>query len=130
MVDHRLKLLAVAAALSLGASTQAAAGCCGDPSPEIYVVNQGPIFAGPGQGLPREGAYVPPCCGYPYVGYVYSGYPYGLDNSGGYPRGSYSPFTGYPYIEGARPYVNYRMSYRPARVHPRKIAPRAMPSAR
>lgn len=155
MVDHRLNVIAAAAALSLGAATQAAAGgCCPasyancgcgpvyapvvalvpppvvDPTPEIYVVNQGPVFSGPGQYLTREPAMVQPGGGYPYVGYVYTGYPYGLDYSGGYPRGSYSPYTGYPYVEGGRPYVNYRTSYYPARyyparVHPRRVAPRA-----
>jgi hypothetical protein len=149
MVDQRVNLFVAAAALSLGAATQAAAGgCCPalsancgcgpapvverlavpvDPTPEIYVVNQGPIFSGPGPYLRREGPYEPPCCGYPYVGAVYTGYPYGLQNSGGYPRGTYSPFTGYPYVEGARSYVKYRMGYRPARVYARRIAPRVMP---
>ena len=95
-----------------------------DPTPEIYVVNLGPIFSGPGPYLTREPAMVQPGGGYPYVGYVYTGYPYGLYDSGGYPRGSYSPYTGYPYVEGARPYVNYRTSYRPGRVYPRRVAPR------
>jgi hypothetical protein len=157
MVEHRLKLFAVAAALSLGAATQAAAGggCCPevyggcgcglslplgqqviepyDISSGVYVVNQGPVISGPGHYLARESPNGVPGP-YPYVGVIFTGYPYGVQNSGGYPRGTYSPFTGYPYVDpppyrGAKPYVNYRMSYRPARVYTRRIAPRAVPSS-
>jgi hypothetical protein len=49
----------------------------------------------------------PPAGAFPYVGFVYSGYPYGLQNSGGYPRGSYSPFTSYHYGD-LPPTVVYR----------------------
>jgi len=147
MVEHRLKLFAVAAALSLGAVAQAAAGgCCPelyggcgcgptlplgqqviepyDISSGVYVVNQGPILSGPGHYLARERPNVPPPGGYPYVGVVFSGYPYGLQRSGGYPRGLYSPFTGYPYSEpaprrGLRTYVNYQTRLGPARVYRR-----------
>jgi len=146
MVEHRLKSFAVAAALSVAAATPAAAGgCCPeiyggcgcgptlplgeqiiepyDISSGVYVVNQGPIFTGPGHYLARERPNVPPG-GYPYVGVVYTGYPYGRQSSGGYPRGFYSPFMGYPYSEpaprhGLRTYVNYQTSLRPGRVYPR-----------
>jgi hypothetical protein len=149
MVEHRLKLFAVAAALSLGAATQAAAGggCCPplyggcgcgltlplgqqviepyDISSGVYVVNQGPIFTGPGHYLARESPNAVPGP-YPYVGVVFSGYPYGQQSSGGYPRGLYSPYTGYPYSEpartyGLRTYVNYKTSLRPARVYRRPV---------
>ena len=146
MVDHRLNIIAAAAAFSLGAATQAAAGCCPasyancgcgplyapavalvpapvvDPTPEIYVVNQGPVFSGPGHALPRQLPDPVPVDGgsYPYVGYVYSGYPYGLQNSGGYPRGFYSAVIGYPYADPP-PYVYraYHGSVRPLRRHSR-----------
>ena len=151
MISHRLNVLAAGAVLSLGLATQAGAGCCPVPYPncgcgpvneqvleptdvtgQIYVVNQGPIFSGPGHYLRRESPdALPYSGGYPYVGAIYAGYPYGLQNSGGYPRGSYSPFTGYPYVEPARglnapSYVNYRMSYRPARINRRTAGPRVM----
>jgi hypothetical protein len=141
---NRLNALAAAAAVSLVAATPAAAGgCCPLPAVNcacmpsditggIYLVNQGPVFSGPGHYLPRQPPDLPPS-GYPYVGFVYSGYPYGLQNSGGYPRGSYSPYTGYPYAETypGRPYVGvrrvaYRTSYRPARVYYRPVRPRGL----
>jgi hypothetical protein len=76
---------------------------CG-PVIESYLVNQGPVFSGPGH-YRHQLADPEPCC-YPYVGPVFSGYPYGLNDSGGYPRGAYSPFVGYPYAEPA-PYVSW-----------------------
>jgi len=79
MLKSPLYLIALGAAMSLGAVTQAAAGgCC--PAP-IYVVNQGPVFTGPGpmiQQLPDRAPKAYPG-GYPYVGFVFSGYPYGYD---------------------------------------------------
>ena len=143
MVQHRLNVLAAAAAVSLAAATPAVAGgCCPMPvvscvcapvvTGGIYLVNQGPVFSGPGHYLPRQAPDLPPG-GYPYVGSVYSGYPYGLQDAGGYPRGSYSPYTGYPYAETypGRPYFGvrraaYRMSYRPARVYYRPLRPRML----
>jgi hypothetical protein len=122
MLDHRLTLLAAAAALSLGASAPAlAGGCCGGG--EFYPLNQGPVFSGPGHDLPRQ-LKDPSPPAYPYVGFVYSGYPYGLQNSGGYPRGMYSPFAGYPYVDpppglNAPSYVKYRQILRPARAYRR-----------
>src|SRR6266699_3186262 len=98
MLGHRFHILAAAAALSLGLAGEAVAGGCCSALPvvtdEIYLVNQGPVFSGPGHALPRQLPDPMPAEGsYPYVGYVYSGYPYGLQSSGGYPRGFYSPFT-------------------------------------
>jgi hypothetical protein len=133
MIDHRLKLLTAAAALVLGAASHAGAGGCCGPVAEVavpyvgngvYLVNQGPVYSGPGHDLPRQ-ALDPPPSAYPYVGFVYSGYPYGLQSSGGYPRGAYSPFTGYPYVEPPRgyhapSYVNYRMGERAVRIYRRR----------
>jgi hypothetical protein len=123
MADHRLNVLVAAAALSLGIASEAAAGgCCPGAyancgcgpvvADEMYLVNQGPVFSGPGHSLPRQLPDAAPG-GYPYVGYVFTGYPYGLQNSGGYPRGFYSPFTGYPYVEPLPRgglYTNYRQA--------------------
>jgi hypothetical protein len=135
MADHRFNLLAASAALSLALAGEAAAGgCCPGlyancgcgpvvevlvaPAvpEEMYLVNQGPVFSGPGHNLPRQYPDAAPG-GYPYVGFVYSGYPYGLQNSGGYPRGAYSPYTGYPYAEP--PPRGYRAHYRSVRSYPR-----------
>ena len=116
-----LAALAVAATSWLGMVGPSAAGCpgfggdCGcapaveiaapcGPVIESYLVNQGPVFSGPGH-YRHQLADSEPCC-YPYVGPVFSGYPYGLNHSGGYPRGAYSPFVGYPYAEPA-PYVSW-----------------------
>jgi len=114
MIEKFLSPLAVAAALSLGIPGEArAGGCCptcgcataalvAGPA-QIYVVNRGPVFSGPGHHV-RPGPELRPDVlpgSYPYVGPVYSGYPYGLQDSGGYPRGFYSPFVGYPYAEPA-----------------------------
>jgi hypothetical protein len=143
MVRHRLNVLAAAVALSLAAATEATAGgCCPEPynncpcapgavlepydaSGGIYLVNQGPVYSGPGPALPRQAPDLVPA-GYPYVGFVYSGYPYGLQNAGGYPRGFYSPYAGYPYAEPLGYRSPKRMSYRPARVYHRPVGPRLM----
>jgi hypothetical protein len=137
---RRLDLLAAATALVL-ATPAAAGGCCVMPYsncpcspvivPEpfdtmgsgIYIVDQGPVFSGPGPALPRQVRVAAPTV-YPYVGHVFTGYPYGVANSGGYPRGSYSPFAGYPYVDpppglNAPSYVKYRMGHRPMRYHRR-----------
>jgi hypothetical protein len=112
-------VLAAAAALSFAFVSEAAAGggCCPGcgcaatvvvepevtPVDPIYVVNRGPHFSGPGHYLSGIGPFVRdvptpmPRPDYPWVGYLYTGYPYGVEDSGGYPRGSYSPFIGYPY---------------------------------
>jgi hypothetical protein len=123
MADHRFNVLAATAALSLALASEAAAGgCCLLVAPvvpeEMYLVNQGPVFSGPGHNLPRQFPDPAPAPGgYPYVGFVYSGYPYGLQDSGGYPRGAYSPYTGYPYAEP--PPRGYRAHYRSVRSYPR-----------
>jgi hypothetical protein len=106
-----LSVFAIAASLSIALMPKAHAGWCGGGAncgcgvvvvaqpcaPEMYLVNQGPVFSGPGHYL-HQLADSPPCC-YPNVGFVYSGYPYGEYGPGGYPRGSYSPYVGYPYAE-------------------------------
>ncbi len=157
MVKHHLNVLAATAALSLAVASQAGAGCCQVlytncgcgpvveqvlvPPTEMYLVNQGPNFSGPGHDLPRQAPDVPDVQpgGYPYVGFVYSGYPYGLQNSGGYARGYYDPAIGYPYAEpmprrAVRRYVServmYRVNDRPARVYQRNVGPRIMPVPR
>jgi hypothetical protein len=136
MIDHRFKVLAATAVLALGIASEAAAGgCCSaiyancgcgpvveqvlvppDVVDEMYLVNQGPVYSGPGHSLPRQIPDQAPS-DYPYVGFVYSGYPYGLQSSGGYPRGAYSPFVGYPYAEP--PPRAYRARHRSLRAYPR-----------
>jgi hypothetical protein len=113
--------------VSLAAAEQASAGCClpGVPvcvcpvrAPEIYVVEQGPIFTGPGPCLRQPSD--PPPAGYPYVGHIYTGYPYGEFGPGGYPRGFYSPYLGYPYAEPSPPVVcgrHYGRRYSSRRAH-------------
>lgn len=88
---NRLRLFAIGAIAMLAGVTQAAAGCCPPivPNcgcgpvapvapplavmPEVYVVNQGPVYSGPGPYVTQrnwiEGDQVAPF-GYPYVGYV------------------------------------------------------------
>jgi hypothetical protein len=130
-----LKVLAIAATLSLGMVTQAPAGGCPGgygmdcgcgavievvepclPVVESYLVNQGPVLSGPGHYLRQLADPAPPPCCYPYVGFVYSGYPFGAYGPGGYPRGSYSPYIGYPYAE-PYPYYVGRFPHRLARRH-------------
>jgi hypothetical protein len=104
MVKHPLYAAGVGAALLLGAATQAAAQCCPGcncgggytvgqvviPGPRSYLVDQGPVYSGPGayaaqieDPAPRK---------YPYVGFVFSGYPYGYyDAYVGAPRRFYYP---------------------------------------
>src|SRR5437764_6512948 len=105
--------LCFAATLAIGWHVEAiAGGCCpvayvdcGCGAGETYVVNQGPLFSGPGHELERRVPDLMPS-GYPYGGHVYSGYPYGMQISGRYPRGHFSPFAGYPHAEP------YRLYYR------------------
>ena len=110
MVNRRLNAFAAAAALAMSIATKATAGgCCpaavvdcgcAGPAlaPGAYLVNQGPVFSGPGHYL-RSTPDVPPPADYPYVGFVYSGYPWGVWDSGGYARGFYDPMAGYPYAD-------------------------------
>src|SRR5205823_32195 len=71
MTDHRLNVLAAAAALALAAVTPAAADdCCpagyaGCSCEQFYLLNQGPVFSGPGHDLPRQVRDMPPPA-YPY----------------------------------------------------------------
>lgn len=91
MMHHRLRLFALGAIAVLAGATQAAAGCCPalipncgcGPAvapvaplavvPEMYVVNQGPVYSGPGPYVTQrnwiEGDQVAPI-GFPYVGYI------------------------------------------------------------
>ena len=85
------------------------------PSP--YVVNQGPVYSGPGLMIPYqtyspENAYMP-ATGYPYVpGYGYGGYGYGGYGYGGYGYGGAAvspPYYAYPHYRyrarvAVRPY--------------------------
>jgi hypothetical protein len=71
-----------------------------------YVVEQGPIFTGPGPCLRQPNEPAP--AAYPYVGHVFTGYPYGEYGVGGYPRGFYSPYLGYPYAEPYPPVPLWR----------------------
>jgi hypothetical protein len=87
-------ILTTLAALALPTVAQAGGNCCACPGPcveipsEFYVVNQGPVFAGPGVVV-VPGAITPPAApaDYPYVGrdYFYPGYqswPYGVSYVG------------------------------------------------
>ena len=75
------------------------------------MVEQGPIFTGPGPCLRQPYDAPPPA--YPYVGHVYTGYPYGAFGPGGYPRGFYSPYVGYPYADPypVLPWRHHRRHY-------------------
>ena len=100
-------------------------GCCAAPMPEMYVVNQGPVYSGPGAYVTQrnfiEGDQVAPV-GYPYVGYVDAGTPYGGFYRGpGIYRGPgvYRGWAGrgYPYRRGyfARPGLRVYGGYGPRR---------------
>src|SRR5258708_19720801 len=105
MADHRLNVLA-AAALSLGIAGEAAAGgCCpglyGEVlvvppgAGEMYLVNQGPGFSGPGHSLPRHLPDAAPD-GYPSVGYVFTAHPPPLHTPPHHPRPFSTPHPPYP----------------------------------
>jgi hypothetical protein len=131
MLDHTLRLLAVSTCVTMSAVTAASAGCCPDavgpcacppvvvqqavvPPVEILVVNQGPVYSGPGPYLTQrnyvEGDQLAPY-GFPYVGYVHA------DTYGGgyrsFHSGSYHPrYRHFP--------VRYRIIHaRPVRAHPK-----------
>ncbi len=89
-------------------------GGCARPvvyaAPSLYVVNQGPVYSGPGLSIPYQ-TYAPdtayvPATGYPYVPGYGSGYGYG-----GAPI--YPQYYAHPYY---RPHVAYRA---PRYIHPR-----------
>ncbi len=98
MFKYQFRLFAIGAAATLAAVTRAAAQCCPAlvspccaapvvqpvvvaplpvspccATPEMYVVNQGPVYSGPGPYVTQrnyiEGDQVAPV-GYPYVGYL------------------------------------------------------------
>ena len=89
MVRHSLHLLALGAAAALAAGGQAAAGsCCACPAPcateqvvevvearapaPFYVVDQGPIYAGPGiVSFPTTYKHHQSIGAYPYIGHGY-----------------------------------------------------------
>jgi hypothetical protein len=96
MVKHSILSAAISAVALVGAASQAAAQCCAtcDCGPgmvvEQVVVNQGPVFSGPGHYLAQTPDSKPRK--YPYVGFVFSGYPYGYyDPYVGAPRRFYHP---------------------------------------
>jgi hypothetical protein len=74
------------------------------PLGESYLVNQGPVFSGPGHYL-RQLEDPAPCC-YPYVGSVYSG-PYGAygGSYAGYPHAAPYPYVGRLPYRGGRGFV-------------------------
>jgi hypothetical protein len=105
MRTRSLALLAATAFISVAAATQATAGCCDcaytcAPPPQIqiwglspsYVVNQGPVYTGPGfyTGPTYEGEVS--TVDYPYIGY------------GGYPR-YYRRYEGGPYSDRFRHHI-------------------------
>jgi hypothetical protein len=100
-----LSAFGMSAALLLGAATPAGAQCCAGcncgagyvigtivvPGPRSYLVDQGPVYSGPGHYVEQEAA--PPPRKFPYVGFVFSGYPYGYhDAYVGAPRRFYHPY--------------------------------------
>jgi hypothetical protein len=99
---------------SCGGGWGGGCGGCGVTAyaaPSLYVVNQGPVYAGPGLTVPYqtyspEASYVP-ATDYPYV----PGYGYG----GAYPRPYYGAGYGYAprYGYGARYGYGVRYGYRP-----------------
>ena len=101
----------------------AVSGCCAAPMPEMYVVNQGPVYSGPGAYVTQrnfiEGDQVAPV-GYPYVGYM-AGETDGFYRGPGYYRGPgvYRRWVGrgYPYRRGylARPGLRVYGGYGPRR---------------
>jgi hypothetical protein len=120
MIHYRLRLFAIGAIATLAGITQAAAGCCpvpvttcgcgpvfapavmAVPVPEMYVVNQGPVYSGPGPYVTQrnyiEGDQVA-AIGYPYVGYVPAPtVPRRFYYGGGYRRVVGGPYLGRPYI--------------------------------
>jgi hypothetical protein len=115
MFTRTIALAATLLILSPGTREKAIAGCCPPamptcvcpaPAPQIYIVEQGPIFTGPGPCL-RQAADPAPQA-YPYVGPVFTGYLYGEFGPGGNPRGFFSPYLGYPYAE---PYSAHPAAY-------------------
>ncbi len=120
MFKYQFRLFAIGAAASLAMIAQAAAQCCPPvvspccgpavvAGPQMYVVNQGPVYSGPGSYVTQrnyiEGDQVAPI-GYPYVGYV-AGDAYAP--SYGYYGGGYRGYAGRPYF--GRPYLGRPYGY-------------------
>jgi hypothetical protein len=117
MFARSLSLLAVTAFVSAAAATQAMACCgcaygCAPPQVQIwglspsYVVNQGPVYSGPGFYTSPTYEGEVSTADYPYVGY------------GDYPR-YYRPYDGGPYADPFRHrlYHQYWEGSIPARPH-------------
>lgn len=135
MFKHPLRIAVIGAATVLGAAPQAlAGGCCPERAPacacapvvqqvvvpptEMYVVNQGPVYSGPGSYVTQrnyiEGDQTAPY-GYAYVGYIYAETYVG----------------GYRYFYGTnfqRAFVPYGGPARHKRVHARSQPVRALGS--
>ncbi len=110
-IGRRLGGKAVAAAGAHGWASSGGCGGCGitpyavEPSPQLYVVNQGPDYSGPGLTVPYatyspETAYAP-AADYPYV----PGYGYGR--------------PAYPHYYAHRYYGERYAFHAPAYMHPR-----------
>jgi hypothetical protein len=132
MLDQTLRLLAISACVTMSAATAAAGGCCPDavgpcacppvvvqqvvapPPVEILVVNQGPVYSGPGPYLTQrnyiEGDQLAPY-GFPYVGFLHA------DTYGG----GYRSFHSGSYHSHYRHFpARYRYRYaKPVRAHPK-----------
>jgi hypothetical protein len=120
MITRTLSLLALTAFVAAAAATQASAGsCCGcaytcAPPAQVqiwglspsYVVNQGPVYTGPGYYTAPTYAEEASTVDYPYVGY------------GGYTRYE-RPYDGGPYSDPFRHrlYHKYWEGVLPARPH-------------
>jgi hypothetical protein len=115
MITRSLSLLALAAFVSAAAATQAMAGCCGcaytcAPPAQVqiwrlspsYVVNQGPVYTGPGFYTSPTYEGEVSTVDYPYVG-----------------TGYYRPYDGGPYADPFRHhlYHHYWHGLLPARPH-------------
>ena len=117
MLVRSLALLAVTAFVSAATATQATAGCCGcaytcAPPPQVqiwglspsYVVNQGPVYTGPGFYTSPTYEGEASTVDYPYVGY------------GDYPR-YYRPNEGGPYSDPFRHHIYHSYWGVPERPH-------------
>jgi hypothetical protein len=120
MFARSLSLMALTAFVSAAAVSQSMAGsCCGcgyycAPPPQVqiwglspsYVVNQGPVYSGPGFYTEPTYEGEASTADYPYVGY------------GDYPR-YYRPYDGGPYSDPYRHHIYHRdwLGVLPARPH-------------
>jgi hypothetical protein len=125
--------LAVGAVLSLAIAGEAVAGCCPTcgcapvvvpnvppPPPEpIFVVNQGPVYSGPGPYLNGYGPFVGAVPGPGYPAGRFSAYPQDPFWRVSYPRVYYTYSTGSPYAGPPPLAAAPGPQYRAARVYPR-----------